>query len=119
MVTGDDLIVTNIKRLEKAIKNKSVNSVIVKPNQIGSLIETKKFIEKAKKNKIYMVISHRSGETMDASISHLAVGFDIPMIKCGISGKERIVEDNIMYESKVSNIEDNIEEVNNNVIEIS
>jgi enolase len=92
MVVGDDLTVTDTKRLKKAIKNKSINSVIIKPNQIGSLIETKEFIEEAKKNKLYLIISHRSGETMDTSISHLAVGFEIPVIKCGIYGKERIVK---------------------------
>ena len=90
MITGDDLTVTNLVRLKKAIKNKSINSVIIKPNQIGSLIQTKEFIEEAKKNNFYLIISHRSGETMDASISHLAVGFEIPIIKCGIYGKERI-----------------------------
>ncbi len=85
MIVGDDLVVTNLERLGKA----KVSGVIVKPNQIGSLIETKKFVDEAKKKKIYMSISHRSGETMDVSISHLAVGWEIPMIKCGIYGKER------------------------------
>lgn len=89
LVCGDDLLTTNVKRLEKAIKMDSVNAIIIKPNQIGSLIKTKKVVDLAHKNGIKTIISHRSGETMDASISHLAVAWKIPYIKCGIFGKER------------------------------
>ena len=89
MIVGDDLTTTNKERLEKAIKHNSINAIIIKPNQIGSLIKTKEVIELAKKNNIICIISHRSGETMDASISQLAAGFEIPIIKCGIYGKER------------------------------
>jgi enolase len=89
LVCGDDLITTNLERLKKAVKMKSVNCMIVKPNQIGSIIETKKVVEFAQKNGIKTVISHRSGETMDAMIAHLAVGWNMPFIKTGIFGKER------------------------------
>jgi enolase len=89
LICGDDLIATNLERLKKAIKEKSINAVIIKPNQIGSLIQVKEVVELAKKNNIIPVISHRSGETLDTSISHLAVGLEIPIIKCGIFGKER------------------------------
>ncbi|MBU2633832.1 MAG: enolase [Nanoarchaeota archaeon] len=89
LVCGDDLVVTNLKRLRKAIENNSINSLIVKPNQIGSLIKMREVIIEAKKKNIIPVISHRSGETLDYSISDLAVGFEIPIIKCGIFGKER------------------------------
>ncbi len=89
LVCGDDLICTNIKLLKKAIKNNSVNAIIVKPNQVGSLIKTKEIIEFARKKEIKTIISHRSGETLDATIAHLAVGFRVPYIKCGIFGKER------------------------------
>jgi enolase len=89
MITGDDLTVTNVKRLEKAVEMKSINSMIVKPNQNGSLLGFKEVVELAKKNKINLIISHRSGETLDDSIADLGVGFKIPMIKCGIYGKER------------------------------
>lgn len=82
---GDDLIATNIERLKKA----KISAVIVKPNQIGSLIKTKELIDYAKNNDIVPVISHRSGETNDNTISHLAVAWNIPYIKCGIVGKER------------------------------
>ncbi len=88
-ICGDDLIATNPQRLKIAIKKKSINTVIVKPNQIGSIVKTKEVIDLAKKNDIYPVVSHRSGETKDSTISHLAVGFGVPLIKCGIVGKER------------------------------
>ncbi|MFH1209803.1 MAG: enolase C-terminal domain-like protein [archaeon] len=89
LVCGDDLVTTNIKRLKKAIEEKSINALIIKPNQIGSLVKMKEVILEAKKYNIVPVISHRSGETLDYSISDLAVGFEIPIIKCGIFGKER------------------------------
>ena len=89
-ICGDDLIATNPSLLKKHLED--VNAVIVKPNQIGSLIKTKEFVDLAKKHKITTIISHRSGETMDATISQLAVGFNIPFIKCGISGPEREIK---------------------------
>nr|MBA4405023.1 enolase [Nanoarchaeum sp.] len=92
MITGDDLTVTNLERLKLALKSKSINAMIIKPNQNGSLINTKQVIEEANKNKLYLIISHRSGETNDSSISHLAIGFKIPIIKCGIFGEEREVK---------------------------
>ncbi len=63
--------------------------MIVKPNQIGSVIKTKEVVDFAHRHDITMAMSHRSGETYDATISHLAVGWNIPYIKCGIFGKER------------------------------
>ncbi len=89
LVCGDDLITTNIKRLKTAIQQKSINSIIVKPNQIGSLIKTKQIVDFAHTHNIKTIISHRSGETLDSSISHLAVAWKIPYIKTGIYGKER------------------------------
>lgn len=87
LVCGDDLTTTNLERLKKA--KKSINAVIIKPNQIGSLLKTKEAVDFAFENNIVPVISHRSGETIDATISHLAVAWGIPIIKCGIYGKER------------------------------
>ncbi|MFC1686244.1 enolase C-terminal domain-like protein [Nanoarchaeota archaeon] len=92
LIVGDDLTVTNPKRLKKAIKKKSVNAVIVKPNQNGSLLGTKEFVDLAKQNKIVPIISHRSGETLDSTIADLAVAWEIPMIKTGILGKERLAK---------------------------
>jgi enolase len=92
LICGDDLCVTNPSRLKTGIKKKSISAVIVKPNQVGSLVKTKEFIDLAKKNKITPVISHRSGETNDDTIAHLSVAFDIPVIKCGIVGGERLAK---------------------------
>jgi enolase len=92
LIVGDDLTTTNPKRLEKAIKSKSVNALIVKPNQIGSLIKVKEVCEIAKKNKIKIVFSHRSGETQETILADLAFGFGADFFKCGITGKEREVK---------------------------
>jgi len=92
LIVGDDLTATHSERLQKAIENKSANAVIVKPNQNGSLLETKEFIQLAQKNKITTIISHRSGETSDATIADLAVAWNIPYIKTGILGKERFAK---------------------------
>lgn len=89
LVCGDDLITTNMERFRTALKHRSVNAIIVKPNQIGSLVQTKALVDEARKRDVTTVISHRSGETMDTSIAHLAVGWNIPYIKTGIYGKER------------------------------
>jgi len=92
LIVGDDLTVTNSKLLEKAIKLKSINAVIVKPNQTGSLIEVKKVCELAKKNNIKIVFSHRSGETNETILADLAFGFGADFFKCGITGKEREIK---------------------------
>ncbi len=89
LVVGDDLITTNYKRLEKAIEMKSVNAIIVKPNQTGSLMEVKDVCELAKKNDIKLIFSHRSGETEEDILADLAFGFEADFFKCGIDGKER------------------------------
>ncbi|MBU3907536.1 MAG: hypothetical protein KKA64_04785 [Nanoarchaeota archaeon] len=89
LIAGDDLTVTNAKRLEKAIKNKSINAIIVKPNQCGSLLEVAKVVGLARKNKIKIVFSHRSGETEETILADLAFGFGADFFKCGITGKER------------------------------
>lgn len=89
LVCGDDLVTTNLERLKEAIKHKAINCMIIKPNQIGSIVQTKKVVDYAKANDIVTVISHRSGETMDTMISDLAVAWEIPYIKTGIHGKER------------------------------
>ncbi len=89
LIVGDDLIVTNLKRLEKAIEMKSINAIIVKPNQNGSLLEVREICELAKKRDIKIVFSHRSGETTESIIADLAFGFQADFFKCGITGKER------------------------------
>ena len=68
---------------------KSINGIIVKPNQIGSLLKVKKVIDLAKKHKIKIIISHRSGETLDNTIADLAIGWKVDFIKTGIYGNVR------------------------------
>ncbi|MEM2955994.1 MAG: enolase C-terminal domain-like protein [Candidatus Pacearchaeota archaeon] len=92
LIVADDLTCTNSERLQKAIEKKAINATIIKPNQNGSLFETKKFVDVAKKNNITTIISHRSGETMDSTIADLAVAWQIPYIKTGILGKERFAK---------------------------
>lgn len=89
LIVGDDLTTTNLKRLQKAIKMKSISAIIVKPNQIGSLIEVKEVCSLAKKNNIKIVFSHRSGETEETILADLAFGFQADFFKCGITGNER------------------------------
>lgn len=102
LIVGDDLIVTNVKRLKKAIEMKSINAIIVKPNQTGSLIEVKEVCELAKKNGIKLVFSHRSGETEESILADLAFGFQADFLKCGIKGKERKAKINRLIEIQES-----------------
>lgn len=92
LIVGDDLTTTNSKRFKEAITNKSINAIIVKPNQCGSLLEVKTVCELAKENNIKIVFSHRSGETMETILADLAFGFQADFFKCGITGKEREVK---------------------------
>ncbi|MDP2628935.1 MAG: hypothetical protein Q8P15_03495 [Nanoarchaeota archaeon] len=89
LIVGDDLTVTSHKRLDKAIKMKSISGIIVKPNQCGSLLEVKKVCELAKEKKIKIIFSHRSGETDESILADLAFGFGADFFKCGIDGRER------------------------------
>lgn len=82
-IVGDDLFVTNPVRIEKGIKEKAANSLLVKANQIGTLLETRRAIDMAHANKMTTIISHRSGETEDAIIADLGVGFGCHQIKTG------------------------------------
>ena len=89
LIVGDDLTTTNPKRFRKAIKGKSINAIIVKPNQIGPFTAVKEVCDLAKKNNIKIVFSHRSGETNEDILADLAFGFQADFFKCGITGKER------------------------------
>ena len=82
-IMGDDLYVTNMKRLERGIAEKTSNSILIKPNQIGTLSETLSVIERAQKAGWTTVISHRSGETEDTTIADLAVATGAGFIKSG------------------------------------
>ncbi len=82
-LVGDDLFVTNIKRLQKGIDNNTANSILIKLNQIGTLTETLDAIELAKKNGYTAVVSHRSGETEDTTLADVAVATNAGQIKTG------------------------------------
>lgn len=94
-LVGDDLFVTNEKLLRRGIEEKVGNAILIKPNQIGSLTETINTVMLAKKAGYGTIISHRSGETEDTSIAHLAVGLGAGQIKTGsLSRSERIAKYN-------------------------
>ncbi|HLC31275.1 MAG TPA: enolase C-terminal domain-like protein [Candidatus Nanoarchaeia archaeon] len=89
LVVGDDLTATQPERLQRAIQEKAINAMIIKPNQNGSLIETKHIVDLCKKHRITTILSHRSGETTDNWLADLAVAFNTDYIKCGIATKWR------------------------------
>ncbi|WP_433628110.1 phosphopyruvate hydratase [Halomicrococcus sp. NG-SE-24] len=89
LICGDDLFVTNTERLSDGIEQGAANSILIKPNQIGTLSDAVDAVELAVENGYDPVISHRSGETEDTTIAHLAVATDAPFIKTGAVGGER------------------------------
>jgi enolase len=91
-ITGDDLLVTNADRLDYALKYKACNAAILKVNQAGSLYDALRFAYKAYTNKIRLVTSHRSGESNDAHITHVAVATGSRMLKAGVVGGERVAK---------------------------
>ena len=103
LVVGDDLYTTNEKRIMKGIEKKSSNAVLIKVNQIGTLSATYRAVEAAKKAGMKNVISHRSGETTDNFIAHLAVAFGSVFIKSGTIGGERLAKLN-----ELAGIEENM-----------
>jgi len=113
-IVGDDLYVTNVKRLQKGIDNKSTNAVLIKLNQIGTLTETIDAILLARKNNMRSVVSHRSGETEDTFIADFTVAMGTGQIKTGAPARservakynrlmriERQLKDNAVYASTV------------------
>jgi enolase len=92
---GDDLLVTNVKFLQKAIEEKAGNAILIKPNQVGTLSETIDAVDVAHSAGWNTIISHRSGETMDTTIAHIAVGLGTGQIKTGsVSQPERMAKYN-------------------------
>lgn len=85
LICGDDNFVTQEERLQEGIDNRACNSLIVKPNQVGTVSDAKETVELAKENDYIPVISHRSGETCDHTISDLSLEWECPIIKAGIS----------------------------------
>ena len=94
-LVGDDLLVTNPKRLQRAIDEKACNAILIKLNQIGTLTETVDVINLAHENGFKCMVSHRSGETSDTFIADLAVGMGTGQIKAGsLSRSDRVVKYN-------------------------
>ncbi len=105
-LVGDDLLVTNSQLLQKAIDEQACNAILIKPNQIGSLTETIAAVKLAKANGFNTVMSHRSGETEDTTIAHLAVGLGTGQIKTGsLSRTDRICKYNEILRIAESNPE--------------
>lgn len=105
-LVGDDLFVTNTKRLKKGIANKTANSILIKPNQIGTLTETLDVISLAQNNGYTCVISHRSGETEDTTIADIAVAVNAGQIKTGAPCRsDRVAKYNrlILIEKELEN----------------
>ena len=96
LICGDDLFVTNPERLAKGIKMCAGNSLIIKTNQIGTLTDAWETTRLAKRAKYVPVMSHRSGETTDTHIAHLAVAFSCPILKAGVVHGERVAKTNEM-----------------------
>lgn len=106
MIVGDDLFATDVKRLSQGIKEKAANSIIIKPNQVGTLTETIDCVKLADKHNYQIIVSHRSGETNDDFIVDLAVAIGANYLKAGsLSRGERVAKYNRLLE-----IEDIIKE---------
>ena len=94
-IVGDDLYVTNVSRIRKGMETKATNAVLIKLNQIGTVTETEEAIELAQKARWSVAISHRSGETEDPFIAHLATAFGADFIKAGAPARgERVAKYN-------------------------
>jgi enolase len=94
-LVGDDLYVTNMKRIQQGIDSRASNAVLLKPNQIGTLTETQQALLLAREAGWGAVMSHRSGETEDTTIADLAVGWDVGQIKAGAPARsERVAKYN-------------------------
>ena len=92
LVTGDDMLVTNAVKIKEAVKYGACSGAILKVNQAGSLYDAMKFAEECKKNNIKIITSHRSGESVDSHISHIAIATGSNMLKSGVLGGERIAK---------------------------
>jgi len=99
LIVGDDLFATNISRLRQGFQEKAANSIIIKPNQVGTLTETMECIKLAKKHSYQVIVSHRSGETNDDFIVDLAVASGADYLKAGsLSRGERLAKYNRLLE---------------------
>jgi enolase len=92
LVTGDDMLVTNAGKVREAVKYGACSGAILKVNQAGSLYEALEFAKECTKNDIRIITSHRSGESTDSHISHIAIATGSKMLKSGVLGGERIAK---------------------------
>jgi len=92
LVCGDDIFVTQVDRIHQGIEMNAANCVLIKPNQVGTLTDTFEAVRLAHTRGLDTVMSHRSGETTDTTIAHLATAFSCIFLKCGIVGGERIAK---------------------------
>ena len=92
LVCGDDIFVTQVDRIMQGIERGSANCVLIKPNQVGTLTDTFEAVRLAHTHGLDTVMSHRSGETTDTTIAHLATAFSCIFLKCGVVGGERIAK---------------------------
>ena len=92
LVCGDDIFVTQVDRIQQGIDTDAANCVLIKPNQVGTLTDTFDAVQLAQRNGMDTVMSHRSGETTDTTIAHLATAFSCIFLKCGVVGGERIAK---------------------------
>ena len=110
-ITADDMLVTNAGRLMEAIKRNSCNAAILKVNQAGSLYDAMDFADKAAQNNIRLITSHRSGESTDAHIVHIAIATGSKMIKTGVLGGERVAKLNELLRLSETDLIDGMAEV--------
>ena len=92
IIVGDDLTTTNPRLVRRAVEGGAINAMIIKPNQIGSILEVADVVKYCKKHDITMIFSHRSGETMDDILGDYVVGFGGQFMKAGIHGRERLIK---------------------------
>jgi len=92
LVCGDDIFVTQVDRIIQGIEKDAANCVLIKPNQVGTLTDTFDAVKLAHTHGLDTVMSHRSGETTDTTIAHLATAFSCVFLKCGVVGGERIAK---------------------------
>lgn len=92
LVCGDDIFVTQVDRIQQGIEMDAANCVLIKPNQVGTLTDTFEAVRLAHTHGMDTVMSHRSGETTDTTIAHLATAFSCVFLKCGVVGGERIAK---------------------------
>ena len=109
LVTGDDMLVTNAAKIREAVKYGACSGAILKVNQAGSLYEALDFAKECKKNNIKIITSHRSGESTDSHISHIAIATVSKMLKSGVLGGERIAKLNELVRLKEYDLVDGMQ----------